>query len=89
MIMLDGGLYAPPEYKNQQTIIRGDENHPLIAAASIVAKVHRDRYMARLHKKLPQYGFDKHKGYGTQGHIAMLKKYGLSAAHRASFCRFV
>lgn len=87
-VVLDGGLYAPSEYKNQQTIIKGDENHPLIAAASIIAKVHRDRYMTRLHSRFPQYGFAQHKGYGTKMHCAMLKKHGLSAAHRASFCRF-
>lgn len=89
LIQLDGGLYAPPQYKNQQTIIRGDEQHPLIAAASIVAKVHRDRYMTRLHKKFPQYGFAQHKGYGTKAHCALIKKHGLSDVHRASFCKFL
>ena len=87
LIVLDGGLFAPPEYKNQQTIIKGDEKVPIIAAASIIAKVHRDRYMTRLAKKYPAYGFEKHKGYGTKMHCEMIKKYGLSEAHRASFCK--
>lgn len=86
LVLLDGGLYAPSEYKNQQTIIKGDEKVPIIAAASIVAKVHRDRYMIRLHKKYPSYGFDKHKGYGTVMHQEAIIKNGLSEVHRKSFC---
>lgn len=86
LVVLDGGLYAPARYANQQTIIRGDEHHPLIAAASIIAKVHRDRYMCRLHRRLPQYGFDKHKGYGTRQHQEAIKNHGLSLYHRPSFC---
>ena len=61
-VVLDGGLHAPSEYKNQRTIIRGDEREPLIAAASIIAKVRRDAYMTGLHKKIPMYGFNQHKG---------------------------
>ena len=87
VILLDSGLYAPSEYKNQQTIIKGDEKVPLIAAASIIAKVHRDKYMTRLHKKYPMYGFDKHKGYGTVMHREAILKHGLSKVHRKSFCR--
>lgn len=86
-ILLDGGLHAPPEYKNQQTIIKGDERVPIIAAASIVAKVHRDRYMTRLAKKFPHYGFDRHKGYGTKMHREAVEKYGISEAHRITFCK--
>ena len=86
IILLDGSLAAPPEYKHQQTIIKGDEKVPLIAAASIVAKVHRDRYMTRLAKKYPQYGFEKHKGYGTIMHREATRKHGMSEAHRKTFC---
>lgn len=85
-IVLDGGLYAPKTYLRQETIIKGDERHPLIAAASIVAKVRRDAYMRRLHKKFFLYGFDRHKGYGTVLHRAALKIHGLSSVHRRSFC---
>ncbi|MEK7482500.1 MAG: ribonuclease HII, partial [Patescibacteria group bacterium] len=51
----------------------------------IIAKVHRDRIMARYHKKYPQYGFDKHKGYGTKQHILAIEKFGPCLIHRQSF----
>lgn len=86
-IWLDGSLYAPPEYKNQQTIIKGDEKIPIIAAASIVAKVIRDRKMTRLAQKYPDYGFEIHKGYGTASHGAAIRHYGISEIHRLSYCR--
>lgn len=88
-ILLDGGLRAPVEYRNQQTIIRGDKRIPIIAAASIMAKVTRDRKMTRLAKVYPEYGFDIHKGYGTQFHIKAIKKHGLCDIHRRSFCKRV
>ena len=84
-IFLDGGLRAPKIFKNQRTIIKGDEKIPAIALASIVAKVTRDRLMIRLAKKYPQYGFEKHKGYGTAAHYEALKKHGLCPIHRRSF----
>jgi ribonuclease HII len=83
-VFLDGLLKAPPEY-NQQTIIGGDESVPIIALASIAAKVTRDRLMIRLAKQFPEYGFEQHKGYGTEAHYKALKKYGPCAIHRASF----
>jgi ribonuclease HII len=84
LVVLDGGMSAPKHY-NQETIIKGDEKVPLIAVASIIAKVSRDKKMLRLHKKFPQYHFDKHKGYGTRLHYKMLKKLGLSPIHRRTF----
>lgn len=84
-ILLDGTLYAPKKYKNQKTIIRGDDRVPIIAAASIVAKVLRDRKMNRLSKKFPKYSFEIHKGYGTAHHYAALKKHGPCLIHRRSF----
>lgn len=84
-ILLDGTLYAPKKYTNQKTIIRGDDSVPIIAAASIVAKVLRDRKMKRLAKKFPHYGFEIHKGYGTKLHYRKLKNHGLCAIHRRSF----
>ncbi len=86
-VLLDGSLYAPRSYKNQQTIIKGDETIPVIAAASIIAKVHRDRLMRRMHKKYPEYGFAVHKGYGTRAHQAAIRTHGLCDLHRKSFCR--
>lgn len=86
-VLLDGGLEAPLEYEHQRTIIKGDERVPIIAAASIIAKVHRDRYMIRLAKKFPQYDFYTHKGYGTHMHREAIKKHGLSEHHRVSFCK--
>ncbi len=85
-VLLDGGLEAPAEFANQETIIRGDAKETIIAIASVVAKVERDQLMLRVHKKYPQYGFDTHVGYGTAKHIAAIKKYGLTLLHRKSFC---
>ncbi|MEA1929365.1 MAG: ribonuclease HII [Patescibacteria group bacterium] len=85
-ILLDGSLYAPSTYANQETIIRGDDSRPIVALASIIAKVRRDRYMCRQALAYPRYGFDQHKGYGTKIHYRQLAKYGLSPLHRRSFC---
>lgn len=85
-VLLDGSLYAPKHYL-QKTIIRGDETVPIISAASVVAKTARDKKMLALHKKFPQYGFDRHKGYGTEAHRRALKKHGLSKIHRKLYCR--
>lgn len=82
--LLDGSLYLP-EHILYKTIIKGDEKIPVISAASIIAKVTRDRTMRRLHKKYPQYGFDVHKGYGTELHRKMIKKFGRAEIHRKSF----
>lgn len=88
-VLLDGGLYAPEHFVNQQTIIRGDATHTIIAMASVVAKVHRDKYMTRLSKKYPLYDFHTHKGYGTRNHKNALKEHGPSDIHRISFCGFL
>ena len=85
-VLLDGSLFAPQKYR-QKTIIKGDEKVPVIAAASIVAKVSRDRKMARLARLFPQYAFEAHKGYGTRLHYKMLKKHGPCAIHRQTFLR--
>lgn len=87
LVLLDGGLKAPAEFIHQQTIIKGDVKEKVIALASITAKVERDRYMHKMAKKHPQYGFDIHKGYGTRGHYEAIKKHGLSSLHRRSFIK--
>ncbi len=69
----------------QVSIIKGDAKSASIAAASILAKVTRDRYMTEISEKYPEYGFAKNKGYGTAEHIAALKKYGPCPIHRRSF----
>ncbi|KKR03982.1 MAG: Ribonuclease HII [Parcubacteria group bacterium GW2011_GWF2_39_13b] len=69
----------------QKAIPKGDEKIFLCAAASIIAKVTRDRIMMKMHKKYPQYGFDRHKGYGTKAHLRALQKHGASKIHRRSF----
>ncbi len=71
----------------QESIIKGDTLSYNIAAASILAKVYRDRLMEKLDEKYPEYGFKKHKGYGTKSHIEALKKYGKSEIHRDSFIK--
>lgn len=86
-ILLDGTLKAPKEFKNQKTIIKGDEKEPVISLASIAAKVSRDRYMVKLSEKYPEYSFEKHKGYGTKLHYEMLEKYGFCNIHRRSFLK--
>ncbi|MDD5738331.1 MAG: ribonuclease HII [Candidatus Pacebacteria bacterium] len=69
----------------QQSIIKGDEKVFLISLASIIAKVERDNLMIKLHKKYPQYGFNKNKGYGTPQHLTVLSKHGPCKIHRQSF----
>jgi ribonuclease HII len=86
-IYLDGGLFLGNgrQPKTAKTVIKADERFAAVKIASIVAKVHRDRFMIRLAKKHPGYGFEIHKGYGTKAHQEALRKYGPSEAHRLTF----
>jgi len=68
-----------------EAIVKGDTKVPAISAASILAKVHRDRWCQEVHQQFPQYGFDQHKGYGTAFHLNALKIYGACLHHRKSF----
>ncbi len=68
-----------------RAIVQGDRLHPVISAASILAKTARDAEMRRLHERYPQYGFDRHKGYPTPEHLALLHRHGPSEIHRHSF----
>jgi len=68
-----------------QAIVQGDAKVKAISAASILAKVHRDRLCGSMHQEFPQYGFDQHKGYGTKQHLDALKTHGATPLHRRSF----
>lgn len=83
-LIVDGNMKLPLPVL-QKSIIRADEKVFSCAAASIIAKVTRDRLMCRLAKKYPHYGFEKHKGYGTKKHKETLKEYGFCQIHRQSF----
>lgn len=83
IVLTDALTFDTPQ--KIESIIKGDAKSYNIAAASILAKVHRDRLMVELDKKYPQYGFAGHKGYGTKAHIEALKKYGKCEIHRDSF----
>jgi ribonuclease HII len=69
----------------QRGVVKGDRQCAAIAAASIIAKVTRDRLMTRLHRDDPRYGFDRHKGYATADHLSAVSRFGYSGAHRRSF----
>lgn len=84
-VFLDGGLRAPVAFSSQETIIGGDDKECLIAMASILAKVRRDKYMIKLSHKMPEYGFEQHKGYGTKEHIKSIRAHGMSSVHRRQF----
>lgn len=84
-IILDGKFPIPNISTKQEPIIKGDSFVFSIAAASIIAKVTRDRIMRDFHEKFPEYEFARHKGYGTKLHIELLKKHGPSPIHRKSF----
>jgi len=90
LILLDGGLYVgnSGSVPNARTVIKGDERFATVKIASIIAKVSRDRFMKRLAKKYPRYGFEVHKGYGTKMHFRAIRKHGPSPAHRLTFLRF-
>ncbi|MBR0535120.1 MAG: ribonuclease HII [Clostridia bacterium] len=83
---IDGNQYPKTGVK-EITIVKGDSKCMSVAAASIIAKVSRDRYMLKVAEEYPQYQFTKHKGYGTKLHYEMLEQYGVSPVHRRSFLK--
>ncbi len=85
IILLDGNKPIPNFSGEQKAIVNGDRLVKSISAASIIAKVTRDRIMLEMHKKYPHYHFHKHKGYGTKLHMKMLEKHGPCKIHRRSF----
>jgi ribonuclease HII len=84
MALIDGNR-APPLSCAVKTVIGGDALEPAISAASILAKVTRDRHMVALHERFPEYGFERHKGYPTTGHLEALIRFGPCEHHRRSF----
>lgn len=86
LALIDGNRLPDISCKAQY-VIKGDAVSASIAAASVLAKVARDRYMKELAEKYPQYVFEKHKGYGTKLHYECLEKYGISEVHRRSFLK--
>lgn len=85
VVLVDGPTTIKKLPFPQIPVVKGDRTVFAIACASIIAKVHRDRMMTRYAKRFPQYGFDRHKGYGTPHHHAMLIQHGPCALHRKSF----
>jgi ribonuclease HII len=88
-LALIDGKFAPPLSCKTQAVIKGDDLSLSIAAASILAKVTRDRYMTKLHEEFPHYCWNKNAGYSTPDHFEGIKKYGVTIHHRKSFapCR--
>ena len=84
LILIDGN-FAPKGLKNYKTIVNGDEKIKVISAASIVAKVYRDRFMIKLSEKFSNYAWERNFGYGTKAHLEGLKKFGISTHHRKGF----
>lgn len=85
-VIVDGNSIKGMEIPHE-TVVKGDAKSISIAAASILAKVSRDRYITQMAEKYPQYGFEKHKGYGTKAHTEAILKYGISPIHRKTFLK--
>ena len=84
LTLIDGN-FAPKGLKNYKTIINGDEKIKVISAASIIAKVYRDRFMINLAKKFSNYAWERNFGYGTKAHLESIKKFGVTSHHRKGF----
>ena len=84
LVLVDGNRLPVLEIRSE-AIVKGDEKVPCISAASILAKVTRDRWCNQYHAEFPQYGFDQHKGYGTATHLAALRQHGACPQHRKTF----
>jgi ribonuclease HII len=84
LVLIDGHFRDPFEFEHR-CVVKGDAKHYSIAAASIIAKVYRDNLMKDLSGKYPQYGFERHVGYGTKQHREALERYGVCEIHRRSY----
>lgn len=85
LLLIDGHIFTPYFGIVHQCVVQGDAIYASIAAASILAKTHRDEYMLRLHSEYPQYGWNENKGYGTAFHRREIKGNGISPYHRKTF----
>lgn len=85
LLLIDGNRFLPFPGIPHQCFVKGDAKFVSIAAASILAKTHRDEFMEQIHNELPQYGWNKNKAYPTAAHIKAIEKYGFSKYHRKSF----
>lgn len=84
-IIVDGNRFKPINEIPYECIVKGDTKFQSIAAASILAKTHRDAYMEKIHEEFPMYNWKQNKGYGTQEHREAIMKYGITKYHRRSF----
>ena len=84
LTLIDGN-FAPKGLKNYKTIVKGDKKIKVISAASIIAKVYRDRFMIRLSEKFSNYSWERNFGYGTKAHLEGLRKFGVTSHHRKGF----
>ena len=84
-IIIDGNINYLIEDTRSRAVIKADDTVPAVSAASIVAKVARDNYMAQIATEYPEYGFAQHKGYPTKKHVEALNQYGITAIHRLTF----
>ena len=85
LLLIDGNRFSPYFGIVHECVIQGDAIYASIAAASILAKTHRDEYMLGLHEQYPHYGWNENKGYGTVVHRSQIKEKGLSPYHRKTF----
>lgn len=85
LVIVDGNRRVPELHVPQETVVKGDSKSASVAAASVLAKVTRDRLMAEAHRKYPHYGFDRNKGYGTPDHRAALRRHGPCEIHRRTY----
>lgn len=85
--LIDGNQYPKIPFVTEETVVKGDAKSMSIAAASILAKVSRDRFMLEKTKEFPQYEFERHKGYGTKLHYDKIREFGPSPIHRMSFLK--
>ena len=85
LVLVDGNKLPKIDNYNLKNIIKGDQKIPEISAASIIAKVSRDRLVSKMSKKFKKYLWDKNSGYGTKNHIKAIKKFGITRHHRRTF----